>query len=107
MESDWQKWKREQEEKQRAKQPPIANPEKKKRKKTEWRQITPDELSKVQRLLEVTCAPGSSDKRFLSSFRNSGPDTKITDAMVNYIDILWYKYRRQLKHNDPKPDGYN
>jgi hypothetical protein len=105
--NEWQQWKKEQEEKRLANLPPAVQvAEKKKRQKAEWRRITEDELRKVKALQGVSTSRASSDGRFISTFRIAGPETQITAGMAAFVEILWYKYRKQLKHNDPKPEGY-
>lgn len=71
-----------------------------------YRPINQAELKKLKRLCRITPQSGSMDKRFLRQFENATEETKITERQAAFIGILWYKYRRQLGHNDPRPEGY-
>lgn len=100
--NEWEEWKHQREE------PKIEIPQVVPTPKvpTEKRKITRDELEKTQKLQGVSYFPGSSDKRFVHSLEKATLETEITEKMARYIGIIWYKYRRQLGHNDPKPDEY-
>lgn len=71
-----------------------------------YRTITQAELKKLQRLCRITPQPRSMDKRFIRQFETATKETQITERQSAFIEILWYKYRRQLGHNDPRPAGY-
>jgi hypothetical protein len=104
--NEWREWKQKQEEKLREKLPQPAAKLKKEKKPLQYRKITEDEAYKLKRLQGVSTAWGSSDKRFIHGFNKPFGELQITDRQGFYIQILWYKYRKQLGHNDPKPEGY-
>jgi hypothetical protein len=94
----WDEWKQQQLAK--IKKPPKT------KEPVVFRLITEDELKKMKKLARITPQPGSGDKRFLRQFEGVTAETRITDRQAGFIEILWYKYRRQLGHNGPRPAGY-
>lgn len=103
--NEWDEWKTRQLEKLYPPKPPKEPG--KPREPTPRRQITARELHKLQRLQQVSFGTGwNGAKRFVREMADANADTQITEGQARYIEILWYKYRRQLGHNDPKPAGY-
>jgi hypothetical protein len=101
----WKEWERRQKEKLQAKRTPA----KKLRALKEpiaKRSITADELRKIKGLRKVRPAWWCGDGRFVEQFKGADTETQITERQAQYIQILWYKYRRQLGHDGPRPEGY-
>jgi hypothetical protein len=71
-----------------------------------YRPITADELRKIKRLQKVSTAWWAGDRRFINQLEKATAETQITDGQGEFIEILWYKYRRQLGHDDPRPEFY-
>lgn len=70
------------------------------------RPITTEELNKLRRLKKVSLARWGGSRRFVQQFENATTETEISERQAWYIEVLWYRHRRQLGHNDPKPVGY-
>ena len=70
------------------------------------RAITADELKKLVRLRRVSMQSSGQDHLFMRQFRDADETTQLRERQGWYIDVLWYKYRRQLGHQDPRPNGY-
>ncbi len=102
--SEWDDWKRQQEEKLRSKLAAIEP--KRPKEPLVKRPITEGELVKLKALQRVRPAWWCADSRFITQFKNAKLDTQITERQAQYIKILWYKYRRQLGHHGPRPEGY-
>lgn len=100
MDNPWQKWKSDQLDKisqkhqVKVKEPKI------------YRAMTETEVKKAAKLQGVSTVFSSLDGHFLRQLRGATTETQITDRMGEYIEILWYKYRRQLGHDDPRPEYY-
>lgn len=102
--SDWDDWLQEKLAKQCDSLPKAKPPEQKK--PVERRAITSEELRKIKALQHVNPAWWCGDSRFIEQFRDANTDTTVTERQGWFIDVLYYKYRRQLKHDGPKPEGY-
>jgi hypothetical protein len=101
MTTIWDEWKAAQEHKRQKKE--AKNP----KEPVPTRQISIGELNKLARLHKVSTAWGSQDYRFIHQFDGSSVETQITERQAWYIDVLIYKYRRQLGlKNAKKPEGY-
>ena len=76
-------------------------------KKAPKRRITPEELEKVRRLAKCSLRSGyaGGDQRFVGDLARANEETEITERQAWFLEVLWYRYRRQLGHNEPKPKG--
>ncbi len=69
--------------------------------------MTPDQYRKLQTLRsKVTFAVGSWDKYFVRNLSVLAEDAPLSDKQSQSLEFLWYRYRRQIGHKDPKPEGY-
>lgn len=103
--SIWDEWRLEHERKRKEEAPKPPAP-KIGKEPVPTRPITESELIKIKRLRQVSTSWGAQDHRFIRQFEDATMETQITERQSWYIDVLWYKYRRQLGHNGPKPVGY-
>lgn len=105
--NEWDEWKREQEAKLRKTVPQPAPPKPKQAKEpVVTRPITEPEIEKLRRLQKVRLAWWCGDNRFMEQFKNATIETQVTERQAWFIDVLWYKYRRQLGHDGKPPAGY-
>jgi hypothetical protein len=66
--------------------------------------MSEEQYRKLQTLWKkVTFLPGSWDKRFVRNLSSKAMTDEITEDQAKWIEIVWYRYRKQLGHNDPKP----
>lgn len=103
--NEWDEWYRQQMAKQAKPKAPEPKPVAQKE-PMPTRPITEDELIKLQRLGRVSTAWWCGDGRFIQQFEQATTETLISERQAWYIRVLWYKYRKQLGHNGPKPEGY-
>jgi hypothetical protein len=109
--SVWDEWREQQEEKRRAaaemrRQQPKPGEAKQPKEPAPKRAITAEELEKLRRLQRIRPAWWCGDGRFIEQFARATAETQITERQAWYIKVLWYKYRKQLGHDGPRPAGY-
>ena len=104
----WDDWKRQYEIKlqEKLKPAPPKAEAKKVKESASKRSITAAELQKLRKLQKVSTAWWCGDGRFIRQFQDATSETLITERQAWYIRVLWYKYRRQLGHDGPRPEGY-
>lgn len=66
--------------------------------------MTRDQLSKLRRLRGCTFVPAGFDKRFVRDMSSRPDDYEPTPRQAVQIERLWWRYRGQLGHDDPRPD---
>lgn len=70
------------------------------------RPLTDDELAQLKRLRGVSVGKNSRAANFILQFSEPTMDTRITERQAFYIQVLWYRYRKQLGIDPPRPIGY-
>ncbi|NEP61459.1 MAG: hypothetical protein F6K31_31660 [Symploca sp. SIO2G7] len=61
--------------------------------------MTPEQIEKINKLAGCTFKPGSWDKRFVRSLKESSeqtPNKELSVKQIEWVDKLTYKYRRQI-----------
>ena len=103
--NEWDEWKAKAEAANAAKAPPPVPP-KTPKEDIPRRSLTEEELGKLKRLQRVSTGSNGQAARFIQQYEDATVETQITERQAFYIKLLWYRYRRQLGINPPKPDGY-
>ena len=101
--NEWDEWRKTHEISNKMKAPPA---QKSKKEPSPKRPITEEEIYKIKKLRKVSFAGMCLGRAFTKQLENATTETLITERQAWYIRMLWYKYRRQLGVNPPKPEGY-
>lgn len=67
--------------------------------------MTDEQFLMVKALNRCTFQPGSSPKRFVRDLKYQTTD--LTPRQDWYLRRLYYSYRGQIGHHDPKPDDFD
>jgi hypothetical protein len=103
--NEWDEWKKKAEKANAAKAPPPVPPKTPKA-EIPHLPLTENQLMKLKRLRKVSTGGNGQAARFIQQYQDATLETLITERQAFYVEILWYRYRRQLGINPPKPEGY-
>ena len=69
--------------------------------------MTGEQQRMIAKLRRCTFAPGSYDKRFVMDMASCPADFELSARQDWYLRRTYWRYRRQIKHRDPKPADYD
>jgi hypothetical protein len=71
--------------------------------------VNADQIRKLKALSQCSFQGTSAENHFVPAMLKQlekEPEKELTEKQAQFIEILWFKYRRQLGHHDPRPVGY-